>query len=121
VSEALAKDGVRKHHFTVLLALDEHGSSSQAALGRRLGIDRSDLHAVLNDLERDGLVGRVRDEQDRRRNAVELTRAGARALKRLDARVQAAQESLLEPLSTAERRQLCRSLTRLAEHHAAGR
>jgi DNA-binding MarR family transcriptional regulator len=52
---------------------------------------------------------------------VELTRAGARALKRLDARVRAAQESLLEPLSTAERRQLCRSLTRLAEHHAAGR
>jgi DNA-binding MarR family transcriptional regulator len=118
VSDALAKDGVRKHHFTVLLALDEHGSSSQAALGRRLGIDRSDLHAVLNDLERDGLVGRVRDEQDRRRNAVELTRAGARALKRLDARVEAAQETLLEPLSAAERRQLCRSLTRLAEHHA---
>ena len=118
VSEALAKDGVRKHHFTVLLALDEHGSSSQAALGRRLGIDRSDLHAVLNDLERDGLVGRVRDEQDRRRNAVELTRAGARALKRLDARVRAAQETLLEPLSAAERRALSRSLTRLVEHHA---
>lgn len=118
VSETLAEDGVRRHHFTVLLALDEHGPSSQATLGRRLCIDRSDLHAVLNDLERDGFVARVRDEQDRRRNVVELTAAGAKTLERLDARVEAAQEALLAPLSAVERRELCRSLTRLAEHHA---
>ena len=67
VSEALAEAGVRKHHFKVLVALDEQGATSQAALGRRLWIDRSDLHVVLNDLEGDGLVARVRDEQDRRR------------------------------------------------------
>lgn len=120
VSDALAEDGVRKHHFTVLLSLDEQGASSQAALGRRLGIDCSDLHAVLNDLERDGFVARVRDEQDRRRNLVESTPAGAEVLARLDTRVKAAQDSLLEPLSAAERRALSRSLTRLAEHHCAG-
>jgi DNA-binding MarR family transcriptional regulator len=118
VSEALAEDGVRKHHFTVLLALDEHGPSSQATLGRRLCIDRSDLHTVLNDLERDGLVARKRDEQDHRRKVVELTVRGAQTLERLDARVAAAQNALLAPLSAAERRDLCRSLARLAEHHA---
>jgi DNA-binding MarR family transcriptional regulator len=93
VSEALAGDGVRKHHFTVLMALDEQGASSQAALGRRLGIDRSDLHAGLADPERDGYVARVRDEQDRRRNLVELTVAGGKALLRLNARVEAAQDT----------------------------
>src|SRR3712207_6356189 len=79
VSEALAGADVRKHHFTVLLSLDEQGASSQAELGRRLGMDRSDVHAVLNHLEGEGLVTRRQVEGDRRRNAVELTAAGATA------------------------------------------
>lgn len=121
VSEALAEEGVRKHHFTVLTALADEGATSQAALGRRLWIDRSDLHAVLNDLERDGLVARARDKHDRRRNLVVLTSAGVSALKRLDARVEAAQDALLEPLSAGERRELRRLLTRLVEHQAEQR
>ena len=104
VSEALAEAGVRKHHFTVLTALSESGAVSQAELGRRLWLDRSDLHAVLNDLEREGLVARVRDEADRRRNLVALTPEGTDALVRWDARVEAAQDALLAPLSAAERR-----------------
>jgi MarR family transcriptional regulator, lower aerobic nicotinate degradation pathway regulator len=85
------------------------------ALGRRLWIDRSDLHAILNELERDGLVRRVRDEQDRRRNVVALTPRGTTALKRLDKRVDAAQNALLEPLSAADRRELRRLLGRLVD------
>ena len=117
VAATLSEAGVRKHHFAVLLALDEHGASSQAELGRRLWIDRSDLHGVLNDLERDGLVERARDERDRRRNVVGLTPAGTRALADLDARVQTAQDELLEPLSRGERRDLRRLLARVVEHH----
>jgi DNA-binding MarR family transcriptional regulator len=110
VSDALGEEGVRKQHFAVLTSLAERGGVSQAALGRRLWIDRSDLHAILNDLERDGLVARVRDEQDRRRNLVELTATGITALKRLNARVQGAQEVLLEPLSADERLEFKRLL-----------
>jgi DNA-binding MarR family transcriptional regulator len=117
VNERFAAAGVRRYHFPVLVALDEQGPASQAALGRRLSIDRSDMVAVLNDLERDGLVARARDDRDRRRNLVRLTPAGAGALKRLDARVQDAQDSLLEPLSATERRELRRLLTRVVEHH----
>jgi DNA-binding MarR family transcriptional regulator len=83
---------MRRQHFAVLSSLAEQGAASQAAIGRRLWIDRSDLHAILADLERDGLVARVRDEQDRRRNVVTLTPAGTAALKRLDKRVEAAQD-----------------------------
>ena len=117
VNEGFTEAGVRRYHFTVLVALADQGPTSQAALGRRLSIDRSDMVAVLNDLERDGLVSRARDERDRRRNLVRLTPAGAGALKRLDARVQDAQDSLLEPLSATERRELRRLLTRVVEHH----
>ena len=120
VSDRLAAAGLRKYHFTVLVALEEHGPTSQAALGRRLSIDRSDMVAVINDLERDGLVARGRDEEDRRRNLVALTPAGADARARLDARVEEAQDALLAPLSSAERRQLRDLLTRVVEHHRQG-
>ena len=63
---------MRRPHFTVLVALDEYGPSSQASLGRRLGIDRSDMAAVVAELERDGLIARARDANDRRRNVVTL-------------------------------------------------
>jgi MarR family transcriptional regulator, lower aerobic nicotinate degradation pathway regulator len=117
LSDALAQEGMRKPHFSVLSALAEQGAASQAALGRRLWIDRSDLHAILGELERDGFVARVRDEQDRRRNLVELTPAGAAALIRLDVRIQAAQDVLLEPLSATDRQHLRRILKRLVEHN----
>jgi DNA-binding MarR family transcriptional regulator len=117
VGEGLAADGLRRYHFTVLVALDEDGPTSQAALGRRLSIDRSDMVAVINDLERDGLVARERDDDDRRRNLIRLTPAGERALRRLDARIDEAQTALLEPLSAKERNELKRLLTRVVEHH----
>jgi DNA-binding MarR family transcriptional regulator len=115
VSEAFDAEGMRRYHFSVLVALDEDGPDSQAALGRRLSIDRSDMVAVLNDLEGEGLVARARDERDRRRNVIRLTAAGRRALKRLDRRAQEAQAALLEPLSASERRTLERLLKRVVD------
>lgn len=115
VNASLAQDGARRQHFTVLASLSEQGPASQAELGRRLSIDRSDLHALLAELESDGLVARVRDERDRRRNVVTLTRAGRGALARLGKRIDAAQDALLEPLSAGERRELSRLLQKLLE------
>jgi MarR family transcriptional regulator, lower aerobic nicotinate degradation pathway regulator len=117
VSEGFAAAGVRRHHFTVLVTLDEDGPASQAELGRRLSIDRSDMVAVLNDLEGAGLVTRARDETDRRRNVVQITPAGVAELKQLDARAEAAQDALLAPLEPKERRELERLLTRVVEFH----
>jgi DNA-binding MarR family transcriptional regulator len=107
--------GVRRQPFAVLAALEESGAASQAELGRRVWIDRSDLHAVLNELEGDGLVARERDERDRRRNLVRLTSAGAERLNDLQARAEAAQDALLQPLSPEERDALLRLLTRIVE------
>ena len=118
VADALASTGLRRQHFIVLSALAERGAASQAALGRRLSIDRSDMHALLGELASDGLVVRVRDEQDQRRIVIDVTPAGARALKRLDKRVEAAQEALVAPISAADRRELHRLLTRLVDYHS---
>ena len=121
VAEALAAAGLRRQHFLVLNALAERGAASQAALGRRLRIDRKDMHSVLLDLERDDLVERVRDEHDHRRNLIALAPTGARALKRLDKRIEAAQEALVAPLSAADRRELHHLLTQLVRHHSRQR
>jgi MarR family transcriptional regulator, lower aerobic nicotinate degradation pathway regulator len=117
VAEALGADGLRRPHFLVLSALAERGAASQAALGRRLLIDRSEMHALLSELERRGDVVRVRDQHDRRRMLVDLTPAGARTLKRLDRRIQAAQDALLAPLSATDREELGRLMARLVDHH----
>jgi DNA-binding MarR family transcriptional regulator len=106
---------MRKHHFAVLVSLDEQGPASQAALSERLAIDRSDMVATLGALEQAGHVARARDERDRRRNVVKLTPVGARALARLAAGIDAAQDQLLAPLDDKERRRLRKLLARVIE------
>jgi DNA-binding MarR family transcriptional regulator len=120
VGDSFGRPGVRLH-YAVLAGLQEFGPISQAALSRRLGVDRGDLVAALNELERDGLALRAPDESDRRRNAIRITPAGTAELHALDARVFAAQDALLEPLSSGEREQLNSLLQRLLEHHSGYR
>jgi DNA-binding MarR family transcriptional regulator len=49
------------------------GPRSQQYIGEALRIDRTTMVGVIDDLERRGLVQRVRDPDDRRRYAVSLT------------------------------------------------
>ncbi|MER7498718.1 MarR family winged helix-turn-helix transcriptional regulator [Nonomuraea pusilla] len=117
VDQALAQAGVRRYHYALLAALEEYGPASQAALGRRTGIDRSDMVATVNDLAERQFLERAPDPEDRRRNIVTVTAAGRRQLAHLDQLIAAAQDEFLAPLSEADRRTLIDLLTRLAEHH----
>lgn len=118
VSAALAPAEARRHHYSVLAALDEYGPASQATLGRRCGIDRSDMVATINELTGRRFVERSPDPADRRRNVVTLTRAGRDHLRTLDRVLAEAQDELLVPLSPRERTQLVDLLTRIVDHHA---
>jgi MarR family transcriptional regulator, lower aerobic nicotinate degradation pathway regulator len=119
--DALAVHGLRRHHYRVLATLAQDGQATQAEVGRRLWLDRSDLHGVLAELDAAGLTTRVRDERDRRRNLVALTAEGERVLSAADEDVQAAQEALLAPLSDDERRAFLATLARLVDHHTRAR
>jgi DNA-binding MarR family transcriptional regulator len=116
VTAALAETGARKHHFAALLALAEDEGTSQAGLGRRLGMDVSDVHAVVGELEGRGHVSRTRDPGDRRRNVLILTATGRRELARLEKRVLAAQDALLTGLPENARRQLVTALRTMVQH-----
>jgi len=119
VGDGLSAVGAHRSHYAVLAALDEFGPASQAALGRRCGIDRSDMVALVDVLSREGLVGRRPDAADRRRNVVTITAAGRRRLRTLDTLVGRLQDALLTPLSAAERDQLVALLRRVVDHHGA--
>ncbi|MEU8345023.1 MarR family transcriptional regulator [Spirillospora sp. NPDC048832] len=121
VGAGFAAAGARGYHYRLLAALDEYGPSSQAALGRATGIDRSDVVAALNELAAKGMVDRSPDPSDRRRNVITLTADGARHLRELDEVLTGIQDDLLAPLSPAEREQFTALLTRLADHHAKAR
>jgi MarR family transcriptional regulator, lower aerobic nicotinate degradation pathway regulator len=118
VALGLEREGARRQHYSVLAALDEFGPASQIDLGRRCGIDRSDMVALLNTLAADDLVGRSEDPDDRRRNVITLTAAGRRRLRRLDGVIAGLEDDLLAPLSERERRELVRLLTLVVQHHA---
>lgn len=120
VRERLAAHGVRKWDHAVLAVLAEYGPSAQAGLCRRLGVDRSDMVAILNGLEGEGYVRREPDPEDRRRNRVELTAEGRSVLARYDRQVYEADGILRESLSEADRDRLAELLGRLVRPQDAG-
>ncbi len=120
VADALGSVGARRQHYSVLSALEEFGPASQAALGRRTGIDRSYVVEAVNELADGGLIERTRDPEDRRRNIITITPAGVQQLRRLDEVLTGVQDELLAPLSADERDELARLLRRVLAHHTRG-
>ncbi|GAA1971040.1 MarR family transcriptional regulator [Catenulispora subtropica] len=118
IGERMHAAGVTsRSYYSLLAALAESGPTSQADLGRRVGLDRSDVTAAVTDLEERGFLGRTPDPADRRRNLVRITDSGTEFLAELDAEVAAAQEELLAPLTPQEREALLAMLVRVVEHH----
>ncbi|RCG20447.1 MarR family transcriptional regulator [Streptomyces reniochalinae] len=117
INDGLARVDARKWHYAVLASLQEHGPGSQAELSRRSGIYRSDMVGVLNELAERGLVERVPDPADRRRNIITISARGRRRLLRLDKVLDDLHDELLAPLSPNERDQFVRLTTRLLDHH----
>jgi len=120
VAAAFASADARGYHYALLAALEKFGPSSQAALGRHCGMDRSDVVAMINELADKHLVERALDPADRRRNVITLTPAGSQELRRLDGVVAAIQDEVFAPLSPEERKELARLLGRVLDHHTHG-
>ncbi|MFB8771581.1 MarR family winged helix-turn-helix transcriptional regulator [Streptomyces broussonetiae] len=114
MAQALAAEGLKVWHHVVLLAVRDLAPVAQADLGRRVRLDPKDLVGVLDDLQSAGLVLRAPDPRDRRKNAVSLTKEGARLLARCERAAGRADEELLSPLTAAERERFTGMLARIA-------
>jgi DNA-binding MarR family transcriptional regulator len=100
--------------YQVLASCGQEGPRTQLALAQRLGLDRTVMTYLLDDLQGAGLVERRPDPTDRRARRVELTEAGTAQLCVLAGRLREAEDRLLDRLDPDERDVLRRLLFRLA-------
>jgi len=96
--------------YSVLAALATRPGASQRELGEEASVDRSTLAELVTRMGRAGLVERVRDEADRRRNALELTASGRATVAALQPKVERLQRLLVADLTDADERELARLL-----------
>jgi DNA-binding MarR family transcriptional regulator len=115
VRRAMRPLGLGAQQFLVLKQLQVLGQTSQAELADALAIDPSNLAAIAAGLCDRDLVERTRDDVDRRRYVLRLSRAGEQLLRRTEGAIAAAEADLLAPLDPAQRDQLYTLLRRLAD------
>lgn len=112
LNEALAPLGIGAKDFW-LLVIAGAGDVSQHEMADKLGLDPSSLVAVLDGMERRGLLQRQRNPNDRRVQWVQRTEEGHRLYARALPLAQNAEAQQLAPLSAADRKQLVAAMQKL--------
>lgn len=105
--------GISPGRAGMLLLIEANAGLSQSRLAEAVGLDRSTLVPILDDLERRQLVER-RPGIDRRTNGLALTAAGKRFLVSLKRQVGEHEDRIAARLTPREREQLIGLLARLA-------
>jgi DNA-binding MarR family transcriptional regulator len=100
--------------YLVLVTTGRGEPRSQLALAQHLGVDRTAMTYLIDDLERAGLVERKPDPTDRRARRVAITNRGRSLLHEVQGGLHRAEDELLAPLEEQERTTLRTLLQRLA-------
>jgi DNA-binding MarR family transcriptional regulator len=100
--------------FALLRAVSASEGESQNALADRLHISPSWMVAIVDQLERRGLLERRPHARDRRVRNLHLTAAGKRLLKQAEKQAARFDGEVTDPLSEAEIQQLLELLGRIA-------
>ncbi|MFI7589936.1 MarR family winged helix-turn-helix transcriptional regulator [Spongisporangium articulatum] len=95
LNEALAPFDLDARELGVLVVIAGSAPLSQQQISQRMGVDRTTMVALLDALERKGVVFRHPDVDDRRRNVVEFTTAGRSTFERAVAARHAAERAFL--------------------------
>ena len=106
VYAAVAERDGSSFHLKQVIAMSylrELGSVGQKYFGSILCLDANNTVLLLNDLERDGLVLRKRDPEDRRRHVVELTDTGLQVLREAELGMSEIEDDLLGALDEDQR------------------
>ncbi|HWD74938.1 MAG TPA: MarR family transcriptional regulator [Solirubrobacteraceae bacterium] len=105
--------------FNLWIAGPDHPMETRA-LAVSIGCARPSVSSLCDTLERDGLITRRGDAQDRRLVRVALTSAGRRLIEELFPRFNAGEAELVAGLSEADRRLLATLLRRLLHSVRSG-
>jgi DNA-binding MarR family transcriptional regulator len=116
---AIAPMGIDTREWAVLNCLTEERGYSQGEVAQRLGVDRTTMVALVDDLQRKGLVVREPHPEDRRKNRVELTLEGRNVLKRGAPFIDDAERRFLAVLSQPATRQFRSALQAVTRSDAS--
>jgi DNA-binding MarR family transcriptional regulator len=105
-ADALETVGLTPALFALLNVIGAREGAIQQELGSAMGIDRSTMVALIDQLESAGLAKRRPSATDRRARQVEITPKGRRLLQRARRMVAQVEDEVLAGLTAEERREL---------------
>lgn len=107
--------GLRPASFSVLAVIDANPGSTQSSVSEALGLQRTNLVAIIDTLERGGYARREPVKTDRRSHALYLTPEGKELLENALKLQAEHEERLLRKLGKEDSRALLSLLQRLVE------
>ncbi len=94
--------GLPTGSLTIMALMAQNPGSSQVELAQYAGITGPSLVGIVDELERRGLVQRVRSTEDRRRNMLIVTEKGERTMAALFTEVRHIEDPIQQELSAEE-------------------
>jgi DNA-binding MarR family transcriptional regulator len=122
VERELSEHGISHGRFGVLMLLwqsceEQHPSGlTPAELADKAGVTRATMTGLVDTLERDGLVKRAPDSEDRRMMRVLLTAKAEKFVDRILPDHFRTIAEIMQPLSETERKTLARLLNKVLQH-----
>ena len=105
-AEALGSVGLTTALFALLNVINSREGAIQQELGSALGIDRSTMVSLIDELEHAGLARRRPSATDRRAREVAITPKGRRLLQRARGLILQVEDEVLAGLTAKERHEL---------------
>lgn len=113
----LTQHNISQGRFTVMMLLHRPWvpSCTPASLAEESGVTRATMTGLIDTLEKDGMVVRKPDSQDRRIIHVSLTELGCQTLEAMTPDYFKGVSKIISPLDPRERKELVRLLQKLQE------
>jgi DNA-binding MarR family transcriptional regulator len=109
----IGESKIRPGLFSLLILTRFNPGIAQIELGTHLGVDKASIVALLDRLERAGLIERRRSTRDRRRQGIFLTEAGSEELEALMQQVRQLERQMASRFSKSELDQFLGFLRRM--------
>lgn len=106
LEQELADQGLSLRMHQALVCIEENHGGSQQQVSNSVEVDRSEMVRIIDRLEKQRMVVRERDPDDRRRYRLRLTVSGRRALRIAERVLDRVTAESLAGLSAGERRTL---------------
>lgn len=111
----IGENKIRPGLFSLLCLVRFNAGIAQIELGTHLGVDKASIVALLDRLERAGLIERRRSTRDRRRQGISLTQAGETEFESLMTQVRQLERHMASRFNKQEIEQFLGFLHRMYE------